>query len=259
MTRAEVSEKIARMKAVQRGLVKAVGSNYNDQRRFQVREIEVNGKVVSRLMKIDTNLKYLPSEDLFNEIYDLHVGSGHCGRDLLNKKIKEKFANVTIENISAFLKTCQFCTTKRKSSEKKGTIVKPISSRDAFLRFQVDYIDLQSCPDVTEDGTFRFVLHGQDHLTKFSFLKATPNKTALTTVKAIKSWFDLIGPPAILHTDNGREFCNQVFLSSVIFCHIIIFELIFMIKCTGAVRVPGTAWSEDDQWSSSPQPESGLC
>ena len=77
---------------------------YNDQRQFQVREIEVNGKVVSRLMKIDTNLKYLPSEDLFNEIYDLHVGSGHCGWDLLNKKIKEKFANVTIENISAFLK-----------------------------------------------------------------------------------------------------------------------------------------------------------
>ena len=120
MTRAEVSEKIARMKAVQRGLIKAVWSeyNYNDQRRFQVREIEVNGKVVSRLMKIDTNLKYLPSEDLFNEIYDLHVGSGHCGRDLLNKKIKEKFANVTIENISTFLK-CQFCTTKRKSNEKK--------------------------------------------------------------------------------------------------------------------------------------------
>ena len=73
MTRAEVAEKIARMKAVQRGLVKAVGSDYNDQRRFQVREIEVNGKVVSRLMKIDTNLKYLPSEDLFNEIYDLHL------------------------------------------------------------------------------------------------------------------------------------------------------------------------------------------
>ena len=95
--------------------------------------------------------------------------------------------------------------------------MKPILSKDAFSCFQVDYIDLQSCPDVTEDGTFRFVLHGQDHLTKFSFLKATPNKTALTTVKAIKSWFDLIGPPAILHTDNGREFCNQVFLSSVIF------------------------------------------
>ena len=142
---------------------------------------------------------------------------------------------------------------------KKRTVMKPILSKDAFSRFQVDYIDLQSCPDVTEDGTFRFVLHGQDHLTKFSFLKATPNKTALTTVKAIKSWFDLIGPPAILHTDNGREFCNQVFLSSVIFCHNIIVELIFMIKCTGAVRVPGTAWSEDDQWSSSPQPESGLC
>ena len=64
MTRAKVSEKIARMKAVQRGLVKAVWSDNNDHRRFQVREIEVNGKVVGRLMKIDTNLKYLPSTSL---------------------------------------------------------------------------------------------------------------------------------------------------------------------------------------------------
>ena len=31
------------------------------------------------------------------------------------------------------------------------------------------------------------------------------------------------------------------------------------VHCTGAVRVPGTAWSEDDQWSSAPQPEPGLC
>merc|ERR1712240_852178 len=68
-------------------------------------------------MKIDTNLKYLPSEDLFNEIYDLHVGSGHCGRDLLNKKIKEKFANVTIENISAFLKFAN-------SAQQRGRAVK---------------------------------------------------------------------------------------------------------------------------------------
>ena len=58
-------------------------------------------KVLPEIRTLKAKLERGASEDLFNEIYDLHVGSGHCGRDLQNKKIKEKFANVTIENISA--------------------------------------------------------------------------------------------------------------------------------------------------------------
>ena len=58
-------------------------------------------KVLPEMETLKAKLERGASEDLFNEIYDPHVGSGHCGWDLLNKKIKEIFANVTIENISA--------------------------------------------------------------------------------------------------------------------------------------------------------------
>ena len=71
---------------------------------------------------------------------------------------------------------------------------------------QVDFIDLQSCPD----GKFKFILHLQDHLTKFCLLASTEDKTADTTAEQLKKWFCIIGAPAILQTDNGREFVNKI-------------------------------------------------
>ena len=53
-------------------------------------------------------------------------------------------------------------------------------------------------------------MYGQDHIIKFSFLKATVNKSAETTTSKLKEIFDIIGPPTLLHIYNGREFCNKV-------------------------------------------------
>ena len=209
LTRKDCQDKISRMLLVKAGVVKPLVQDYNDMRRYQVLELELNGQTVQRLVKIGTNLKIVGKEDIFEELYEMHVSSGRSGRDNMKKTIKSKFANLTQEILMAFLKTCEFCATKQQKVP-KGIVVKPIVSKEAFSRFQVDYIDLQSCPDETEFGTFKFILHGQDHLTKFTFLEATENKSAKTTVRAIKRMFDIIGPPSILHTDNGREFCNQV-------------------------------------------------
>ena len=71
---------------------------------------------------------------------------------------------------------------------------------------QVDFIDLQSCPD----GEMKYILHLQDHLTKFCLLAPTTNKTAATTADQLKLWFCIVGAPAILQSDNGREFVNEV-------------------------------------------------
>ena len=108
-----------RMQAIERGTLKPLWSDYNDQKRYQVREVEVGGVVVSRLVKKDTNLKILPFEDTFEELFHLHVSSGHSGRDIMKEKVKEKYANVTQEVIMAFLKTCEFCSTKQTKSDKK--------------------------------------------------------------------------------------------------------------------------------------------
>ena len=72
--------------------------------------------------------------------------------------------------------------------------------------FQVDLIDMQSQPD----GPYRFILNYQDHLTKFIILRPLKQKTAEAVAECIIPIFQIFGAPKILHTDNGREFANQV-------------------------------------------------
>ena len=133
-------------------------------------------KLVSKLYKPGTMLKYLADEELFDELHEFHVEKGHAGRDIMKKAVI-----VTQEAIMSFLACCESCVNKR-GKAKKGLVVKPILSKEALSRMQVDFIDLQSCPD----GEYKYILHLQDHLTKFCLIAATTNKTAATTGHQLK-------------------------------------------------------------------------
>ena len=147
--------------------------------RFRVVQCDVGSRLVSKLYKPGT--KYLTDEELFDELYELHVEKGHAGRDIMKKAVIERFANVTQEAIMSFLVCCESGVNKR-GKAKKGLVVKPILSKEALSRMQVDFIDLQSCPD----GEYKYILHLQDHLTKFCLIAATTNKTAATTGHQLK-------------------------------------------------------------------------
>jgi hypothetical protein len=56
----------------------------------------------------------------------------------------------------------------------KGLVVKPLLSKDLKCRGQVDLVDMQSLPD----GDYKFIMHYQEHVTKFSVLKALTSKRA---------------------------------------------------------------------------------
>ena len=45
-----------------------------------------------------------------------------------------------------YLSGCEPCSNK-KAKPKKGLVVKPIISSEALTKMQVDFIDLQACPD----------------------------------------------------------------------------------------------------------------
>ena len=53
----------------------------------------------------------------------------------------------------------------------------------------------------------------KDHLTKFAVLKALPTKSASDVAKKLVEIFGIFGALRILHTDNGREFANQLMKS----------------------------------------------
>ena len=79
---------------------------------------------------------------------------------------------------------------------------KPILTNGLGSRGQVDLIDLQSCPD----GSCKFLLNYQDHGIKLYDNRALTTKRNTAVAFALLDIFTMIGAPAILQTDNGREF-----------------------------------------------------
>ena len=69
---------------------------------------------------------------------------------------------------------------------------------------QIDLIDFQSCPN----GEFKHLLTYQCQGSKLHDNKPTTSKTNLAIAYSLLDLFTVYGVPAILQTDNGREFCN---------------------------------------------------
>ncbi|XP_029348199.1 SCAN domain-containing protein 3-like [Acyrthosiphon pisum] len=69
-----------------------------------------------------------------------------------------------------------------------------------------DLIDMQAQPD----GDYKFICVHQDHLTKFVILRPLRHKSAEAVANVLLDIFTLFGAPAILQSDNGREFVNKI-------------------------------------------------
>lgn len=121
------------------------------------------------------------------------------------KELQVKYKNITYEVVMLYLNLCKQCQMKH-SAPKKGIVVKPMVSSELNLRCQVDLIDLQSL----RDGEYKFIMVYQDQLTKFVQLRPLKTKTAEEVAYHLLQIFLTFGAPAILHSDNGREFCNRV-------------------------------------------------
>ena len=61
------------------------------------------------------------------------------------------------------------------------------------------------------NGEKKWILHGIDHWSKFNFAYAICSKHATCVAECLDQFvFPYFGVPRILHSDNGREFVNQV-------------------------------------------------
>jgi transposase InsO family protein len=60
------------------------------------------------------------------------------------------------------------------------------------------------------DGDYVFIMVYQDHLTKLVQLRPLKSKRAEEVAYHLLNTFLTFGAPAILHSDNGREFSNRV-------------------------------------------------
>jgi hypothetical protein len=111
--------------------------------------------------------------EVFDIIHRCHHQISH-GKVLITwKKIHQYYSNISQEMVKEYIDLCSICGTQEASRPSKMKLLKPILSKTFNDRGQVDLIDMQSI----KDGEFNWILHYQDHLTKFTYLRALKNKS----------------------------------------------------------------------------------
>lgn len=205
----EYSDQISKVKESKKilstkGLKKSV-KDYRMVRKYEI--LMVNGK--ERLIKpvSESNnimLYYVSNEELFDILHTTHSSIGHGGRNRMVAEIKNKYCNITKETIMLYLQLCSHCQ-KKSTNRKRGLVSKPILHNAFNSRAQVDLIDMQS----QHFNDFRFIFCYQDHLTKFVILRPLKSKRAEEIAYNLLDIYTTFGAPAILQSDNGREFVNS--------------------------------------------------
>ena len=158
--------------------------------------------------KVAKNDKYMANKDeVKNLIRTVHCETGHGGERKTHKKLLDLYCNIPRNLVHEYIQHCERCVEKRKKSETaSGVVVKPLSAKDLNEPRQVDIIDMQTM----RDGSYRFILHYMEYLTKFSQVRPLKTKTAEEVAQELLCIFLDIGAPHILQSDNGREFTAEV-------------------------------------------------
>lgn len=180
--------------------------DYRNIRKYDVILINDKERLIKAMNHDNDSIRYfVKNEELFNILHSTHIAIGHGGRDRMMAEIKLKYCNITKETIMIFLSLCTDCH-KKSSNPKRGLVSKPILHSAYNSRAQIDLIDMQS----QSINNYRFIMNYQDHLTKFVLLKPLKTKRAEEIAYNLMEIYTTFGAPAILHSDNGREFVNSV-------------------------------------------------
>ena len=117
-------------------------------------------------------LAYL--ENLFDILFEAHDFIGHGMGEKTFNEIKKKYSNISRHVCIMFVSICPLCAANKVVTTRKEPL-KAILSDTFNDRGQIDVIDMQATPD----GQYRWILHYQDHLTKFTYLRAIRKKSKL--------------------------------------------------------------------------------
>ena len=109
------------------------------------------------------------------------------------------------EECERFCKDWESCQMFQRVKKRKR-IVKYIRSNSLFERYQADTVELDS--RITHNYTYPYILTIVDHFSKYGFAYDIPDKKA-EAINYIAQAF-VIGEPVMLHTDNGKEFVNEL-------------------------------------------------
>ena len=110
------------------------------------------------------------------------------------------------EECERFCKDWESCGVFQRVKKRKR-IAKYIRSNSWFEQYQADIVELDS--RITHNHTYPYILTIVDHFSKYGFAYAISEKKAETIRNYMAQAF-VIGEPAMLHTDKGKGFVNEL-------------------------------------------------
>jgi hypothetical protein len=149
--------------------------------------------------------KYSEIEEILEEN---HLNSGHAGYKNLYARIKNKYLFITREMCQQYKARCVICNRTKAINKRKDAPITPIDGKKTFHHLVIDLIDYNLNPAGPEKQ-YRYIAHMVDHLSTFHFTEAIREKNGDEVLHFIRKTFAITGFPAIIHSDNGREFINN--------------------------------------------------
>lgn len=162
--------------------------------------------------EIDSVPRIAIVEEAYGLIRKAHETTHHLKAKITYQELKKTISNISEDIVEMYVRCCAFCAANtRKKSTGAKSVHRPIYTKGFNTRGQVDLVDMRSLPDKLPNGvTYVWIMHYQDHATKYCVLRALPDKEGPTVARALLEIFSMHGFPCILQSDNGREFVNAV-------------------------------------------------
>ena len=125
---------------------------------------------------------------------------GHKRYKKTYQRVKNEAYGISRNDVQWSLKHCQVCMINCQNITR--TSLQPILALDVDEGVQADLIDMRTKPD----GSYIWILHINDHFSKYTMLYTLTSKKASKIAYYIILYVCHFGAPGIFQCDYGREF-----------------------------------------------------
>jgi len=193
-----------------------MSKNTRDKKRYNSRQKCKNYIIEKNVLyfkgfggKNNTKLKIPFNKEKTNILFLAHNNNGHLGINRTNDKIKEfgYFWKTQISDIKEYISNCHIYI-KAKAGKKINNKIKIILPKGPLERVLIDGWEVDD--NLKEITGYTWVIDMIDHFSKYLISKAVKNNNAENIQICMKNFFNCIGYPKIIQSDNGSEYKNAI-------------------------------------------------
>uniref|UniRef100_A0A3P9LYG9 Gypsy retrotransposon integrase-like protein 1 n=1 Tax=Oryzias latipes TaxID=8090 RepID=A0A3P9LYG9_ORYLA len=151
----------------------------------------------------ETNQLVLPQSLQESILHSLHDDHGHQGTERTLQLIRSRYYWPNMySDVEKWCRTCERCVLSKALQPKVKTYMGSVKAFRPHEILAIDFTVLDPATDGREN-----VLVMTDVFSKYTQTVPTKDQRASTVAEAlVKHWFQLFGPPARIHSDQGRNF-----------------------------------------------------